>query len=132
MKPDPFLAAGAVMSGLTLALHVIGGTPEFPGVVLEYDLGSKQSSMYMILWHAVTVVLAAGTLAYAAAAVERRFRAAALLVNVQFAGFAALFLFYGVAWLGSVWILPQWVLFALMAGTTIPGLLRQHNAGTHA
>lgn len=125
MKLNPFFAASAVLTGLVIPLHIFGGGPEFPGVIMASGLDALQSSMYMILWHAVTVVLTGCTLAYAAAAWSDRFTTAALFAAFQFLGFAGLFLVYGTIGLGTIWTLPQWVLFTAIVAVSAPGFFRR-------
>ncbi|MCD7060223.1 hypothetical protein [Pelagibacterium xiamenense] len=132
MKTNPFFALTAILCGLVVPMHVFGGGPEFPDIVIASGLDGKQSAMYMILWHAVTVLLIGSTIVYAAAARSARFRAAVLVVNGQFCAIAVLFLAYGMMDLGSIWVLPQWVLFFALAAISAPGFIARRKTGALA
>ena len=103
-------------AGLSLVLvgaHVIGGGKDVHEPMLGSDMGKVLKAYTSILWHAVTVVLIIGTLALLGAAMgEAKF---AWVIVAQYLGFAGLFLFYGIVRLKSIWIMPQWIAFILIA-----------------
>ncbi len=107
------LAAGS-LSGLLLLAHVIGGRKEVHVPLLKSDLGPELGAYVSILWHAVTAVLAVGMVALFGAAMGLG-NGAAMVVVMQYLAFVGLFLGYGVARLGSVWVMPQWVAFLLIS-----------------
>ncbi|GGA45656.1 hypothetical protein [Pelagibacterium lentulum] len=121
MKPNVFFALSAVVCGLTIALHVFEGGPEFPEIALASGLDAKQSSMYMILWHAVTLLLTVATAAYAAAALRSTYRPAVLFIGILFVSIAVLFLVVGQSMLGTIWVLPQWIIFLAIVALSLPG-----------
>ncbi len=92
MKLNLYFGTCAAICGATVFLHIFGGGPEFPDIALTSGLDDKQSSMYVVLWHAVTLLLSVATTAYAAAAYSSHFRPAALFFSIQFLAIAALFL----------------------------------------
>lgn len=121
MRPNIFFTLSAVICGLTVALHVFGGGPAFPDVILASGLDEIQSSMYLVLWHAVTLLLGVATLAYATAAMRPEHRSAVLFMNLVFVAIAVLFLIVGISRLGTIWIFPQWVIFFTIVALSLPG-----------
>ena len=132
MKLNLYFGTCAAICGATVFLHIFGGGPEFPDIALTSGLDDKQSSMYLVLWHAVTLLLSVATAAYAAAAYSSHFRPAALFFSIQFLAIAALFLIVGQTMLGNIWILPQWILFLAMVAIGLPGFRRQPRPSIHA
>jgi len=118
----------AVLMGATFLIHVFAGGPEVHAPMLaalsEPDLGAFAS----ILWHAVTVVLAVLAVGLWGLAERRDPLLEAVLSGIQL-GFAGLFLFYGLARLGTVWPMPQWVIFLAIPALTRFGQTRRRPTG---
>lgn len=119
-----WMTTAGVALFLTSYVHVFMGGPEIYDPILASDLSEYLRAMSAVLWHAVTVVL----LVFAAAAVWIAMRPnrdlALVLIAIQ-VGFAGLFLFYGQTQLGTLWIMPQWVIFLCVPFVMLIGLRRQ-------
>lgn len=80
-------------------------------------------AVWSVVWHAVTAVMAFGGLALIAAGLMPDLALAlAALPLALFLSAAALFLFYGIKRLGTVWVLPQWVAFLAISALALVGL----------
>ena len=104
-----FLILAALMAGV-LCIHLFAGGAEYAAQYRTELSDPKLASMAMVLWHAVSVCLAllAGVYFWVA------FRPNPVLVHVTSLmqlGWAALFLIYGLSWMGEIVTMPQWVLF---------------------
>lgn len=125
MKLNVFLLAAAIISLLTALLHVFGGGPEFPEIILAQDgLATKQKALYMVMWYLVTFLLVGVALVYWLGALGRPGSGAILFANAIYIAIAALFIFYGLFMLGELWTLPQWILFVAMAALAQTGQMR--------
>jgi hypothetical protein len=104
------LTAAGLM-GLTVFIHVLMGGPEVHDPMLASTLPIGLKAFASILWHAVTVVLVVFTFALYSLARKPNWQLEATLGAIQL-GFAALFIGYGVIRLGTIWPMPQWIIFA--------------------
>ncbi|MEE9375408.1 MAG: hypothetical protein V3V04_03640 [Rhizobiaceae bacterium] len=48
------------------------------------------------------------------------------LVSAQYIALALLFIFYGISRLGTVWLMPQWIVFLLIPVLAYVGLRKQN------
>lgn len=119
----PMLLACALM-GVTTCVHVFGGGPEIHQPIQTSDLPSYLRAISAVLWHAVTVILMAFAIALAWVSLHPNRPLEWMIALVQ-VGFAGLFLFYGVAILGTPWPMPQWVVFLLIPGVMLFGMRGQ-------
>lgn len=118
---NPWMIAASLLLWLTTYVHVFMGGPEIHVPIQMSDLDAAVRGVGAVIWHAVTVILIAFAIACAALA-RRANRAMALLVIGIQLGFAALFIFYGITLLGTLWIMPQWVIFTLIPAVMALGL----------
>lgn len=102
---------------LTTALHVFGGGPDFYAPLRASTLDPTVVSGYSVIWHAITLILAAFAVALAWLSRHRNAGLFWMVLGLQL-GFAALFAVYGLVDLGSPWPLSQWIIF-----TVIPALM---------
>lgn len=117
----PLLAA-AIISALTVLLHVFGGGPQYHAPALLSNFTAEEKALYSVLWHAVTVTLTVNSVGLFLVATKRMSRDVGLIIVAQYALFAALFIFYGFTRLGTLWPLPQWVIFGAIAALALWGL----------
>ena len=115
----PTLAA-AILTAATFALHVWGGGPEFNQPLQASALPAELRAISGVLWHAVSVELAvfAGALLWLAR--TPNLAMSVMLAAIQI-GFAGLFVWYGYALLGSIWVLAQWTIFLTLAALILWG-----------
>lgn len=119
----PMLAA-ALISALTIGLHVIGGGAEVHAPIQASNLPLPLRAISAVMWHFVSLILALQTLGFLRVAQRPNPEMSVLLIGVQL-GTAALFVFYGLSMLGSVWIMPQWTIFLTIAALGLWGLRRK-------
>lgn len=100
----------SLLMAATVGLHVFGGGPEYADPFKEVMPNADLKAMSLVLWHAVTVVLIAVSIAYMWLAYRPSRALYAFTTGFQLA-WAALFLFYGATILGEFSTQPQWVLF---------------------
>ena len=115
----PTLAA-AILTAATFALHVWGGGPEFNQPLQASALPAELRAMSGVLWHAVSVELAVFAAALLWVARRPNPPLSVTLAAIQL-GFGGLFLWYGYALLGSVWVLAQWTIFLTLASLILWG-----------
>lgn len=117
------LAAGAA-AGITTLIHVFAGGPSVARPLLaaaDIDEVAKMTNYYC--WHVVTITLAAMTGAFAYAALTPGETALAALWTIVAAAFAAWSVALFVWKRQKAFDLPQWTLFALIAGLGAMGLV---------
>lgn len=103
------LAAG--LMALTTAIHVFMGGPEVSLPVQQSDLPEVVRAVSIVVWHAITWILAVLALAIAYMAVRPNAGLFWMTVAIQ-AGFATLFVWYGLVQLGNLTEMPQWIIFS--------------------
>ncbi|WP_341861831.1 hypothetical protein [Gymnodinialimonas sp. 57CJ19] len=110
----PIVVAGGLYLA-TAAIHAFMGGPEVNAPVQASGLDPLVRAVSAVVWHALTAIFVVFGVALLWTA--RRPSAAlvwtVLAVSVAFVG---LFLGGGVVALGTVWPMPQWVLFGGIAG----------------
>jgi hypothetical protein len=115
----PTLIAAVLMTA-TFFLHVFGGGPQIHQPIQASSLALPLRAVSAILWHGISVLLAIEAVALFWLARHPDRAMAALLAAIQLA-FAALFLFYGLTMLGTVWVLGQWTIFLTLAALILWG-----------
>lgn len=119
----PALIAAGLFAA-TAAIHALVGGPEINAVVRVSALDPMVRAVTEVVWHAATllfVVLAAGT-----ARAARHPNPAVLWIALAIAaGFMGLFIALGLARLGNLTVMPQWVLFGLIIAALTLGLRPQ-------
>ncbi len=118
---DYWILSAAGLSFVLLIAHVKGGGKEVHVPMLESDMSRLLKAYASVIWHAVTAVLAIGTLALVWAAFGQGAEMAIVIVG-QYLAFVGLFLIYGVVRLKSIWVMPQWVAFLLISALAGVGL----------
>ena len=111
LNPKMALAAG-LMALLTL-VHVFMGGPEINAPVRASALDEVVRSVSTVAWHAVTVLLTVFALGLAWVSRHANRPMEIMMIAIQL-GLAGLFLVVGIADLGSVWPMPQWIGFLLI------------------
>lgn len=117
-----WLVAAAVAAFATFLIHtVIGGREIARPLLAARDIGRIPQLTVYFCWHMVTIVLFAMSLALAWAAWRANTPLVVLMTALAFA-FTALSLGLVVACRVRPWYLPQWSLFAVIAGLAGMGL----------
>ncbi|MDZ4087236.1 MAG: hypothetical protein U1E69_10590 [Tabrizicola sp.] len=116
------LAAGVAALVLDL-VHIFRGGREIHRPMVAAQWPEPAKAVWSVVWHAATAVMALGGLALIAAGLfpDQALVLAALPVAL-FVSTAALFLFYGIKRLGTIWVLPQWVAFLGISALAVTGL----------
>ncbi len=115
----PITIAGAIMV-LTTGVHVFAGGPEYHDVYQTVLPTAHLASMAAVLWHAITINLIVFAVAYFWLA-QHPSRPLMIALAAMQIGWIGLFLFYGTSMLGSLWPMPQWVIFSATVLLTIYG-----------
>lgn len=118
------MSAGGLLTATTL-LHLTGGESDVHRP-LRALAGNGEMGLYAsVLWHGISVLLAASAVALLMAGANRAgWRSAAIVATAQTGGLGILFVIYGTALTGSVWVAPQWVLLLPVAALAGVGLMR--------
>ena len=112
----------AVISTITIGLHVYGGGIEVYQPILSANLTPILKAYTSILWHSVTVILVINTGGlFLAAFKPLQLKILSLLISIQYLAFAGLFIFYGLSQLGTLLLMPQWIIFICMSALTLFG-----------
>jgi hypothetical protein len=110
------LFTAGCLSLFTTAVHVFLGGPEIHEPLLASDAPELVRAVGSVIWHAISAMLFLNSLAlFYAARNSFAARPLAALVCVQYFAFAALFIGYGLARFGSVFIMQQWIGFLVMS-----------------
>jgi len=125
---NKFILAAAVLSALTLLLHVFGGAPQYLVPAWASDMSADQKTLYSVLWHTITALLGINATALVFAARSARPTPLVLLVSAQYMAMAVLFFVLGLAHLGTLWVQPQWVIFSAISALAILGLRGAHKS----
>ncbi len=117
-----FLAA-AVLGLASTAIHVLSGGPEVMDPLYASTVPVASVAVLDVVWQQVTALLFGGGLVAALAAFRPAWRRpVAWLLGGHYLVVAAIFLVWGALWFSSPWPMPQWLLFAVMAGLMFAGL----------
>lgn len=113
MTQNKWMSAAGCLMALTVLVHVFAGGPENYAPLRASDdaLPEIARSVLSVVWHAITVILIG--FAVTLFILVRRENAGLfwLVLSIQL-GFAFLFLVYGIADFGSLWPMPQWIIFS--------------------
>ncbi len=123
-----WLLSAAALSLVTTGVHVLAGGPDVHDPLLALDMPPILKVYVSLLWHASSAVLAVNSIALLWASIRRRHRVAlAAAVVAQYLAYAGLFMGYGLAYVGSLWQTPQWVIFLLISALALLGLRPAHS-----
>lgn len=116
----PMMAA-AVLSAVTLVIYVIGGGQDVHAPIQASDLELPLRAISAVIWHFVSLILAVQAVGLFAVARRPNPQLAGMLIAIQI-GTAGLFVFFGVTMLGTLWIMPQWVIFGTLGALGLWGM----------
>lgn len=121
---NKWIAAATGLMAVTVVAHVFGGGPEVNEIVSASNLPPTVRSLSSVVWHGITLMLVFATLALAYLARQENLALEAFLAAWQL-GLAALFIGYGHVQLGTVWLMPQWIVFIAIPLMTYVGSQRR-------
>lgn len=124
-----YMGAAAMMLA-TAAIHAFAGGPGINAPIQASELHEVVRAVSAVIWHALTALFVIFAVALARAARGAAREASAVLVWTILAvclAFAGLFVGMGYALLGSLVLMPQWVIFVAIAGVLRVGLSRHGN-----
>ncbi|MFN3606773.1 MAG: hypothetical protein ACK4SS_06185, partial [Cypionkella sp.] len=104
------MAAAAVLSAATFCLHVIDGGADVHTPIQTSDLEASLRAISAVIWHFVSLILLLQSVAFWVLTKRPNWELAWFLTAIQF-GFGALFIYYGLTMLESIWTKPQRVVF---------------------
>jgi len=110
---SPLTTIATALMGMTVLVHIFLGGPEVNEPLNSSELPDFLRAFATILLHAVTVVLTALTFGLIMLRNRPDFALETMVSGIQ-VGFAALLIWYGSARLGTVWLMPQWVIFTII------------------
>lgn len=119
-RANLWYCSAAVAMGLTTLIHIFAGGPEVMDPVHASTLPALVIAVLSVVWHAITLLLALFTVALVWLITHDNRPLAALMFALQI-GFAALFLGYGLSHLGTVWPMPQWIIFLVVPAMMLMG-----------
>lgn len=108
----PMILAAGLMT-LTTGVHFFMGTPEISAPVMSAELHPVVAATNYVVWHGITLLLAAMALALFWLSWHPSRPLSVFLAGFQIS-FAALFLAVSIFMLGGVFTLPQWTVFTLV------------------
>jgi len=119
------IAVAGVLSFGLFALHVTGGGQSALVPALESDASDLVKAFIAVSFHGVTVnLIICSFMLMMAARSETHRTVLTSLVIADYLAFAGLFLFYGITWLGTVFLMIPWTIFLLIAVVSAIGLFR--------
>lgn len=119
--------AGVLSFAFTLA-HIIGGGGEVYSPILESELFDVLKGYVSVIWHGITATMLLCSVLLMIAAWRPSLRVSmTLTVVIHYALFVALFLFYGAVRFQSVFVMPQWIGFAIISSVALAGLWKSNH-----
>jgi len=116
------IGAAALMAVCFLA-HLFAGGAEVIDPLRASAVPDVPKAVLLVVWHMATLLLAVLTWALWHLSAHDN-RALCGVVAVLSLGAAGLFIAYGVLMLGSLWPMPQWIAFLVVAALMAVGMRR--------
>lgn len=115
-KLNLWWGAAGIMSLLVAAIHIFAGTPEIMAPLAKIEMPTVIFAIMDVMWNQVSLLLIIVGLALLFAAKRgAQSMDMVLFINVIYAGIAIIFMIAGLFYLQSLWPMPQWILFGLIA-----------------
>lgn len=115
-KYNLWWGAAGVMSLLVAAIHIFAGTPEIMVPLAQLNMPDVLYAIMDVIWNQVSLLLIVVGLALLLASKRgAQSMDMVLFINVIYAGIALIFVVAGMFYLQSLWPMPQWILFGLIA-----------------
>ncbi len=121
---NKWIISSAIISSLTIFLHILGGGPEVHDPMLASNLSPKLKAFSSVLWHGITAILIINSILLFISAFHIKLKNALVWsVTSQYMAFAIIFIFYGIVRLETLFIMPQWIIFSVISGLALLGLI---------
>jgi hypothetical protein len=121
---NPWLFSAGVAALVLDLIHIFPGGREIHRPMVASRWPEPAKAVWSVVWHAVTAVMAFGGVALIAAAFRPDLALSLSVLPITlFLSAAALFVFYGLKRLGSLWVLPQWLAFSVISALAVVGLV---------
>ncbi|WP_424983915.1 hypothetical protein [Maritalea sp. S77] len=115
-KLNLWWGVAGVMSLLVAAIHIFAGTPEIMVPLAKIEMPTVIFAIMDVMWNQVSLLLIIVGLALLFAAKRGALSMdMVLFINVIYVGIAIIFMIAGLFYLQSLWPMPQWILFGLIA-----------------
>ena len=118
-----WLYAASALSGFTALLHIFGGGKSAAKPLLESSMNDEAKYTNYYCWHMVTIIIISLSVCFLLAARNVEFRELAILSVALCFAFALWSCFLIYIKKQKPFVLPQWVLFFLIAVVGTVGLL---------
>ncbi len=120
-----WILGAAFVSGLTFVAHIFGGGPDILVPMQAGEMSQYLKTIWTVVWHAVSVTIFIGTVCLIVEAIKPgKFTGLIWGICAQYLAFTVLFIYYGIAELGSLWPMPQWIAFSLIVVLAAIGMRR--------
>ena len=115
-KLNLWWGVAGIMSLLVAAIHIFAGTPEIMTPLAKIEMPTVIFAIMDVMWNQVSLLLIIVGLALLFAAKRgAQSMDMVLFINAIYAGIAIIFMIAGLFYLQSLWPMPQWILFGLIA-----------------
>lgn len=115
-KLNLWWGVAGIMSLLVAAIHIFAGTPEIMAPLAKIEMPTVIFAIMDVMWNQVSLLLIIVGLALLFAAKRgAQSMDMVLFINAIYAGIAIIFMIAGLFYLQSLWPMPQWILFGLIA-----------------
>jgi uncharacterized membrane protein len=115
-KLNLWWGVAGIMSLLVAAIHIFAGTPEIMAPLAKIEVPTVIFAIMDVMWNQVSLLLIIVGLALLFAAKRgAQSMDMVLFINVIYVGIAIIFMIAGLFYLQSLWPMPQWILFGLIA-----------------
>mgnify|MGYP000165061992 CR=1 FL=1 len=122
-RPNSWFLIAAVVMAATTLIHIFVGGPEVYVPLRQSAMDDLVVSVMSVVWHAISVLLAIMAVGLAWLWRNQNPAMAWFIAAIQI-GFAVLFLCYGWIDLGTLWPMPQWIIFLVGPLLILCGLRR--------
>ncbi len=117
-----WIFSASILSGLTVLIHTFAGEALFHTPALLSNLSIENKMVLSVIWHGITCVLALSFVALTLAIRSTHDKNSLLIfIATQYAAIAALFVGFGLFRLGSLIVMPQWIILLAIAALTLMG-----------
>jgi len=119
-----WLLVSGICAILLCLVHVLPGGREFHRPMVASLLPEPAKAAWSVLWHAMSAILCFGGAGLVAAAfLPNHALSLAVLPITLYLASAVLFIVYGLARLGTLRLLPQWMAFLVISVLGLIGLI---------